>query len=233
MKNRLVPLSIILMLTLPLAALCLHAPPVSAARGASSALSPDSPMGVIKNAYNALMQVLNDPSLKGEAAREKRNKKISELTARIFDFRKISLLALGRNARKFTKQEFDEFARLFSRLLENTYISRLEDYADARVKFDKQRILNKKKAIVDTIVTYNGKDIPISYRMYKQGDRWRGYDVLVEGVSLIKNYRTQFNELLSKDKPAEVIKIVKKRLDEQKAIEGRKESTRRDNASRG
>ena len=183
----------------------------------------DSPMKVIENAYNELISVLNNPAYQGEAAKEKRTQKLKELAQTIFDFKKISLLALGRNARKFTRTEFEEFADNFGELLENTYLSRIDTYKNAKIKFDKELILTPKKAVVDTVVTYNGKDIPITYRLYKKGDTWKGYDVLVEGISLIKNYRTQFNELLRKEKPEEVIKLVKKKLNEQSSIKASKE----------
>ena len=146
---------------------------------ASTQAAPSSPMEVIQSAYNELITVLNDPACKGEAAKEKRRAKITELANRIFDFKKVSLLALGRNARKFTKAEFDEFAVIFSKLLENTYIAKIETYSEAKIKFEKERMLTPKKAVVETIVTYNGKEIPITYRLYKKGDRWCGYDVLV------------------------------------------------------
>ena len=184
----------------------------------STPAAQSSPMGVIQSAYNELISVLNDPACKGKAAKEKRRAKITELANRIFDFKKVSLLALGRNARKFTKAEFDEFAVIFSKLLENTYIAKIETYSEAKIKFEKERMLTPKKAVVETMVTYNGKEIPITYRLYKKGNSWRGYDVLVEGISLIKNYRTQFNELLAKEKPAEVIKLVREKLDKQSEI---------------
>ena len=202
---------------------CLLVSAIPLTLGQALAAEAASPMQVIEKAYNQLISVLNDPSYQGEAAAEKRKARLKELAEQIFDFRKVSLLALGRNARKFTKAEFDEFAKLFGQLLENTYLSRIDTYKDAKIKFDKEQLLTPKKAIVDTTVTYNGKEIPITYRMYRSGESWRGYDVLVEGISLIKNYRTQFNELLRKEKPAEVIKLVRQKLDEQSSIQASKE----------
>ncbi len=196
---------------------------ITAAGTCLAAPQPQSPMEVIQSAYNELISVLNDPAYQGDAAKEKRRQKITELAKRIFDFRKISLLALGKNARKFTRAEFNEFSEIFSQLLENSYIAKIETYKDAKVKFDKERLLTPRKAIVETIVTYNDKEIPITYRLYKKGNTWRGYDVLVEGISLIKNYRTQFNELMSREKPADVIKLVKKKLEEQSNIQASKE----------
>jgi len=205
------PLLVLLIVIMTTTGTCLAAP------------QPQSPMEVIQSAYNELITVLNDPAYQGEAAKEKRRQKITELAKRIFDFRKISLLALGKNVRKFTKAEFNEFSEIFSQLLENSYIAKIETYKDAKVKFDKERLLTPRKAIVETIVTYNNKEIPITYRLYKKGDTWRGYDVLVEGISLIKNYRTQFNELMSREKPADVIKLVKRKLEEQSDIQASKE----------
>ncbi len=205
------PLLVLLFVIMTTTGTCLAAP------------QPQSPMEVIQSAYNELITVLNDPAYQGEAAKEKRRQKITELAKRIFDFRKISLLALGKNVRKFTKAEFNEFSEIFSQLLENSYIAKIETYKDAKVKFDKERLLTPRKAIVETIVTYNNKEIPITYRLYKKGDTWRGYDVLVEGISLIKNYRTQFNELMSREKPADVIKLVKRKLEEQSDIQASKE----------
>ena len=187
--------------------------------GNAVAQTAQSPLKVIENAYNELLSVLNDPAYQGKEAETKRQEKLKELANRIFDFRKVSLLALGRNARKFKKDEFDQFATLFAKLLQNTYVSRIDTYKDAKVSFDKERMLTPKKALVETTVTYQGKKIPITYRLYKNGNEWKGYDVLVEGISLLKNYRTQFNELLKKDTPAEVIKMVQAKLDEQAKLD--------------
>ena len=189
----------------------------------ASAVSPTSPLGVVQDTYNKIILILNDPSCRGKAALKKRREKISILANRIFDFRKVSMLALGRNIRKFTKKEFEEFSSLFTKILENTYVAKIETYSDAKIKFDRERLLTPKKAIVDTIVTYNGKEIPITYRFYKKGNVWLGYDVLVEGISLIKNYRTQFNDLLAREKPSEVIKLVRQKLEHQDKLEASKE----------
>lgn len=189
----------------------------------ASAVSPTSPMGVVQNAYNEIISIFNDPSYRGDAALRRRRKKISDLANHIFDFSKVSLLALGRNVRKFTKKEFEEFSSLFAKILENTYIAKIETYSEAKVNFAKERLLTSKKAVVETVVTYNGKEIPITYRLYKKGGVWRGYDVLVEGISLIKNYRTQFNELLAKEKPSEVIKLVRQKLAQQDKLETSRE----------
>ncbi len=209
-------------ITTPLLALLLGLL-ITAAGTCLAAPQPQSPMKVIQSAYNELISVLNDPAYQGDAAKEKRRQKITELAKRIFDFRKISLLALGKNAKKFTRTEFNEFSEIFSQLLENSYIAKIETYKDAKVKFDKERLLTPRKAIVETIVTYNDKKIPITYRLYKKRDTWRGYDVLVEGISLIKNYRTQFNELMAREKPTDVIKLVKKKLEEQSSIQASKQ----------
>ncbi len=201
---------------------CLSALSLIIIPASSIASVQQSPIKVIETAYNELISVLNDPSYQGKEAEAKRQEKLRELSNRIFDFRKVSLLALGRNARKFTKDEFEEFASLFAKLLQNTYVTRIDTYKDAKVHFDRERLLTPKKAIVETTVTYQGKNIPITYRMYNNGKEWKGYDVLVEGISLIKNYRTQFNELLKRESPAEVIKTVKQKLAEQSDIKAKK-----------
>ncbi len=123
-----------------------------------------------------------------------------------FDFREMSKRALARNWKKRSKVEQDEFVGLFSDLLQNTYISKIEAYTDEKVTYDKE-IIRKggRYSIVKTSILSKDIIIPIDYRLIHRGDDWRVYDVLVEGVSIISNYRSQYNTILSRESFPELI----------------------------
>lgn len=166
-----------------------------------------SPMDVVKDASNNFFKIIGDQQESPDQATIR--KKLAELAEELFDYRKISALVLGRNVRKFTTKEFDEFVTLFSKILEKTYISRIENYFNEKVVFERELMLSPNKAQVETKIVQNGKEIPVSYRLFLSSHGWKGYDVLIEGVSLVKNYRTQFQTILSKDKPSDLIKQLK------------------------
>ena len=103
---------------------------------------------------------------------------------------------------------------LFADLLERSYISKIETYGGEKIQYLSDRIEDDQASVLSKLVTKAGADVPIEYRMLKKGDRWLVYDVIIEGVSLVSNYRTQFNKIIQTSSYAELVKKMKSRQEE-------------------
>ncbi len=203
--NRLGFLAAFFIISLYLAAFTL---PVSA-----GAVAVDStPKQEIERLVNQVLDILKDPRYKGDAHREERRQKLRSLVNQIFDLNDISKRVLGRYNRRFTKEQFKEFKELFSKLLEKIYLTKIEHYSNEKVIFEEEKMLSSTKAAVPTKIIKNDQEIPVEYRLVKKNGKWTGYDVVIEGVSLVKNYRSQFYEILHNKKPEELLKIMRKKV---------------------
>ncbi len=130
-----------------------------------------------------------------------------------FSFAKMSQLSLGRHWKKRSDEEKKVFIDLFGQLLEETYISKIEAYTDEKVIFVKEYV-KKKKAQINTKIVTQTIEIPIDYRMYNAKDGfWLVYDLVIEGVSLVGNYRSQFDQMLQKDSYEKLVEELKKKVD--------------------
>jgi phospholipid transport system substrate-binding protein len=154
---------------------------------------------------------LRDPEFK-QKTREEKIAGIRTIINQIFDWTELSKRTLGRNWRKFSDAQQTEFTDLFSKLLEGVYADRLLAYSDEKVIFEKEADMGRGKVEVSShIRTADGKQIPLNYRMLEKDGKWRVYDVVIEGISMVKNYRGQFGEILSKKKPEDLIETLKQK----------------------
>ncbi len=166
----------------------------------------------LKQTIDSILAVLRNPELKSESQREKRRKTLERIVGERFDFKKMSQLSLARHWKERTASEKEEFVDLFGRLLKNTYISKIEAYTDEKIIFLRERI-KKKKAQIDTKIITRTNEIPINYRMFtRKNDQWMVYDLIIEGVSLIANYRSQFAQMLEKNSFEDLLEKLKKKL---------------------
>jgi len=161
---------------------------------------------------NKVLTALADPGFKDEA-RDAKIVKIRSIVNEIFDYTELSRRTLGREWTKFNAQQQNEFVKLFGDLLEKTYADKLLSYSSEKVVFDKESMLREDQAeVTSNILTADGKKIPLDYRMIKKDAGWRVYDVIIEGISLVKNYRDQFRDILAKDSPEEVLKMLRDKM---------------------
>ena len=167
----------------------------------------------LQTAIDNILTILRDPALKGDAQTEQRRALLRKIIHEKFSFAKMSQLSLAKHWRKRNEQEKKEFIDLFGQLLEETYISKIESYTDEKVIYVKE-FVRKKKAQIDTKIITDTIEIPITYRMYKtkKGD-WLVYDIVIEGVSLVRNYRSQFDQVLKRDSYEKLLKDLKAKLD--------------------
>ena len=170
-----------------------------------------SPLDTVKGTVEQVLSVVREGKDKPGRERWERLRRIS---SDFFDFDVVGRLALGRARKRFSKDQWEKFRDLFRDLLQDTYIKRIQDYSDEKIVYDRERMLSRTKAQVDTRVVTGSKEIPITYRLVLRDGEWKGYDVLVEGVSLLKNYRSQFRRILRKKSPDELIEDLRAKVDE-------------------
>lgn len=170
------------------------------------------PLDTVEGHVSNVLDVLRDPALAGEANKEAKAERIEAISDEMFDYVALSRLTLGKSWKKFNGEQRKEFVKLYRAILEKAYMDRILAYTDEKVTFNRELMLSKKKAEVQTTVITKSADIPIYYRVYLKDGKWRVYDVIIEGISLIKNYRTQFREILANNPPEEVLKILREKV---------------------
>jgi phospholipid transport system substrate-binding protein len=132
----------------------------------------------------------------------------------VFDFKELSRRTLGRTWKKLSPEQRTEFVELFTQVLQGVYADLLMSYTDQKVIFGDEKMLKKGRAEVESyLVTSDGRKIPIFYRLTDKTGSWRVYDVIIEGVSLVKNYRTQFKEILANNPPEKLLEILRGKVD--------------------
>jgi phospholipid transport system substrate-binding protein len=182
------------------------------APGASGAGS--GPTEQLKGPIDRVLQVLEDPALKGEARAAERHRAVRQIADEIFDFEEISRRAMAQHWRSLTEAQRKEFVGLFSDLLERAYMSKIELYRGEQIQYPAERIEGDFAIVSTRLITKKGTEVPIDYRMLKRGDRWRIYDVSIEGVSLVANYRTQFNNVIRTSSYDELLRKLRSRAEE-------------------
>jgi len=176
----------------------------------SSAALAGEPQDRLKTGIDKVIAILSDASLKGAAKRADRQHKLRTVADSFFDWRELSRRAAAEHWSKFSPKQQDDFVVAFSELLQKTYIRKLEKYNNEKVAYLGEQIADN-QAFLKTQVAMKDKTIPINYVMIKH-DQWMVYDVVVEGVSLVKNYRTQFAKILTKDTPEALIQRIKDKI---------------------
>ena len=150
----------------------------------------------LKGAIERVVSTLDNPAMKGEGKADERRAAVRQIANEIFDFGEIARRSLGRYWQPLSDAQRTEFVGLFGDLLERSYISKIELYGGEKIVYSGER-MDGDLAIVSTkIITKNGTEVPIDYRLFRRGDRWLVYDVNIEGISLVSNYRTQFNKII-------------------------------------
>jgi len=180
----------------------------------------DKPEIILKNSIDKIINLIKNPKYKDDSKKNIQRKEIWSVVQNIFDFTEMSKRALGKNCRKLKDNEINEFSDLFAKFLANIYYSKfdqyskdseLDKYSAESVKYIETTIPQANKAIVKTLLVTGTNEIPMDYSMLNNNG-WRIYDVNIEGVSLVRNYRTQFNSLISKKGFKGLIEMIKNKL---------------------
>jgi len=153
-----------------------------------------SPAEQLKTRVDEVIRILSTMESKRPADRRAAVRKIAD---QIFDWEETAKRSLGRHWKDRTPQEREEFVHLFTGLLEQSYIGKIDSYGGEKVKYGGDTVEGDEAVVRTTIVTPQGSEVPVNYRMVRrEGDQWKVYDVVIEGVSLVANYRSQFNKII-------------------------------------
>jgi phospholipid transport system substrate-binding protein len=173
-----------------------------------------TPKETLETGVNKLLKTLGDPAFKAKPEDE-RIAIIGAEIETVFDFKELSRRTLGRDWKKMKPEQQKEFVQLFKELLQGVYADRLLAYSDQKILFDKETMLKKGRAEVQSFLqTSDGKKIPLFYRLTDKSGSWKVYDVIIEGVSMVKNYRTQFREILAKESPEKLLEILRDKVNQ-------------------
>jgi phospholipid transport system substrate-binding protein len=173
-----------------------------------------APTDQLRAEIDRAVKILEDPELKKDGRQRDRRAAVRQVANDIFDFSETAKRSLARHWTPRTQAEKDEFVGLFTDLLERSYISKIELYGGEKIQFVGESIEGEGAVVRTKLITKQGTEIPIDYRMLKRGDKWLVYDVVIEGVSLISNYRTQFNKIITTSSFQELMKKMKTKQDE-------------------
>ncbi len=197
MKRKLIGLNIILLAVLLILPLQVHA---------------DGAKATIEGQINKMLAKMQTPEFKA-LQKDAKLTEISKIINDVFDYQELSRRTLGREWKKFKPDQQKEFVSLFEELLQGIYADRILAYTSEKIEFGKETELKKGRVEVESyIITKDNKKVPLFYRMTNKSGQWRVYDVVIEGVSMVKNYRGQFREILSKKKPEDLLQTLRKKV---------------------
>jgi phospholipid transport system substrate-binding protein len=170
----------------------------------------NTPTEQVRAKADKVLKILNDPALKNN--KEKRRDMVTKIVEEMIDWQEVGKRALAIHWKKRTPEERKEFVNLFRDLLKRTYSDKLDLYAGEEIIYDSEKI-DGNRALVKTrmINKKKGSDASVDYRLIKKDERWLGYDLVIEGISAVNNYRVQFNEVITSSSYENLIKKMKNR----------------------
>jgi len=169
------------------------------------------PTEQVKQTADAVIKILNNKELSKPEKLAERRLKIRETVEKRFDFEEMAKRSLALHWKKRTPQEQKEFVALFSDLLEDTYIRKIERYEDEKVIYTEEKTDGAFATVRTKVTTSKEAEIPVDYKIFKKGQKLEVYDIIVEGVSLVNNYRTQFNQIIRSSSYEELVTRLKKK----------------------
>ena len=176
----------------------------------------DSPTVEIKSTVDQVIQILTNPQLQGEGKKQERRKRLREAIFVRFDFQEMAQRSLGAHWQRRTPEEQREFIKVFSDLLEQTYVDKIESYNNEKFIYSNERIDGPYAEVGSKMRTSKGEEFTINYKLHRVGEDWRVYDVVIENVSLVNNYRSQFNRILTGSTYDELISKIKAKVSDKR-----------------
>ena len=161
---------------------------------AAPGLALPEPQGQVEKMVNSVLEVLQNKDL----TLQERKTMVSGRVQEYLNMESMARRTLGPYWDGATEEQRQRFSDLFVKVLEGTYLNKIEDYSGGEVKYLKQRVKDD-KAIIDTVIVSQELEIPVQYKMIYEGDSWQVFDLVIEGVSLIRNYRESYGEIIRRD----------------------------------
>lgn len=185
------------------------------------------PTDTLREYTEAVQKVLDDPALKAEDRRHERRAAVRKLAIEAFDVQETARRALGPHWQQRTPAEREEFVQLFADLLERTYINKIDLFGGEKLRFTEEKIDGDHAIVRAKVITKQGTEVPVEARMINRaGGRWQIYDIVIENISLVGNYRSQFDRIIRSSSYGELAKRLRTQgafLDEKDARPRRSE----------
>ena len=176
----------------------------------------EQPIDVLQKSINTGIAILEDPQYQAIKEKDRQQEILCDTAWEAFDFKEFSKRVLGSNWRTFTSSQRGQFIDVFSEFLCKYYITRLQErYTGEKVIYLSQHPLANSRALVKVNVLWKGVEVPVEVRMLKRNDTWKVYDIIVLGVSGVRNYRAQFQAILLKQSPTQVIGLIENRIQQE------------------
>ena len=170
------------------------------------------PTDQVRQTVDAVIQILNDNELRKPERLDERRSKIRDAVEKSFDFEEMAKRAMALHWKDRTPREKTEFVSLFSGFLEDVYIRKIERYEDEKVLYTDERADDTYATVKTIVVTANGTEIPVDYKIFKKDRKWEVYDIVIEGVSLVNTYRSQFNQIIRSGSYEDLVSKLKKKV---------------------
>ena len=193
--------------------------------GAAAPAHAGVPTDQLREYTEAVVRVLEDPALKSEDKKPERRAAVRKLAADVFDVQETARRALGPHWQQRTPAEREEFVHLFADLLEQTYISKIDLFGGERLRFTQEQIDGDNAIVRARVMTKQQTEVPVEARMLRRGDRWLIYDIAIENISLIGNYRAQFDRIIRTSSYDDLVKRLRNRGELLKASESPRPAT--------
>jgi len=187
----------------------------------SNTVQAAEPMTLMKQTIDEVIGILKNEELKKPDKVTDRRAELRRVIGKRFDYEEMSRRSLALHWKKISAKERQEFIPLFSDLLERSYINKIESYTDEQILYTDETLDDGYAVVKTKIITKRNVEVPIEYRLLEKNDQWLVYDVVIEGVSLINNYRNQFNKIIRQSSYQELIHKMRDKQEEEEFHETR------------
>lgn len=172
----------------------------------------------VKKTVDQVVAIVSNADLKKPRNEAKRRAALKSAISVIFNYGEMAKRSLGVHWKGRSKAEQQEFVNLFATLLENSYANKIESYENEKILYDKETIDGDYAEVKSRVITAKRDEFTLDYRLLKEGNRWMVYDVVIEGVSLVSNYRSQFSKIITGQGYGALVKKLKVKSEDIKAL---------------
>jgi len=180
---------------------------------AAGAAGAGEPTEQIRQTTDKILSILGDPALKDPSREKEKKDLIRKAVDERFDWHEMARRTLARHWLQRTPQEKEEFISLFAQLLDRTYWNKVQDYSGEKVDYVREEIDEDYAAVEVKVVTSKNTEVPVLYKLKKKGKDWMAYDIIIEGVSMVNNYRVQFGDIIAKSSYQGLVKKLKEKVE--------------------
>ncbi len=170
-----------------------------------------APMEQIEASVDKVLAILNNPQLKPSARIKERRDQLRQAISSRFNFAEMARRSLGSHWRRLSSKEQEEFVLLYTDLLERAYVDRIETYSDEKFVYLRENLDRDYAEVMSRIVTNKGQEYSLNYKVHLLNGEWKVYDVVIENISLVNNYRSQFSRIIANSSYEELVRRMKEK----------------------